>query len=83
MKTVFEGLMQYFASNSPEQIQKDWDSIESYEGVSPTIEEFMLQHQYFTKLVQFEQEPFYNLSIINPVIKNPKFSSDFLLLLPA
>lgn len=48
--TVLDSLKEYFANNSREQIEKDWNETEEWDNVGPTVEEFMDHNLFCTKI---------------------------------
>jgi len=77
MSTILENLKLYFQNNSREQIDKDWAESEKYDKVGLTIEELMHQSQFFYKLEN--KDSFWGFNCLNPILENPKRTSDFLI----
>lgn len=79
MNTVLENLKLYFQNNSREQIEKDWAESEKYDKVGPSVDEFLHQSQFFYE--QESKDSFWEYSCSNHIIENPKFASDFSIIL--
>jgi hypothetical protein len=76
MASVLESLKLYFQNNSREQIEKDWAETEKYDGVGLKVDDF-IHHSKLIYGIQTENSYWVYNSMIK-IIKNPKFSSDFL-----
>ncbi|MBE7653948.1 hypothetical protein [Tenacibaculum finnmarkense] len=76
MTTILENLKLYFQNNSKEQIKKDWSESEKYNGIGPKIDDFIEQTIYHHKIKN--NKDFWEITSLNNITKNPKFTSDFL-----
>ena len=77
MKTLLESLKLYFEKNSDNQILKDWNEFKEYDEIGPKVNDFLLQSKVFYEIDI--ANPYWEYNNFNELIKNPKFTSDFLL----
>lgn len=73
MNQVLENLKAYLDTTTKEEIQSIWNSLDKYDNLGPTFEEY-LDLSKNSKYVSFG-----NIKNLENKIDNPKFASDFFL----